>query len=166
MSQLPNKGALPPWTPAPAGEATKYLKNDWGKFCSIVPKTLRNWMFLTKQHLNKKMEETLLKRCFCWQSESDTSSNKKEQKKNKSIGPFCKFSHQVASDFVQRCATDTGGPVSSGWWWSRCTPTKLDVKALGDVTGDDGGGLSKLCWLPRVLATNRGKEVDWWDTNS
>ena len=25
MSKLPYKGALPPWTPAPAGEAKKYL---------------------------------------------------------------------------------------------------------------------------------------------
>ena len=42
MSQLPNKGALPPLTPAPAGEAKSTIINGWGKFCPIVPVYLQS----------------------------------------------------------------------------------------------------------------------------
>ena len=44
MSQLPNKVALPPWTPRSCrGGPKSSIRNGWGKFCSIVPDWERTW---------------------------------------------------------------------------------------------------------------------------
>ena len=36
MSRLPNKGALPPWTLAPAGEVNKALSLGWSSFLNLM----------------------------------------------------------------------------------------------------------------------------------
>ena len=146
MSQLPNKGALPPWTPAPAGEATKVPSDMTGvsfvQLCQDLLsspdwKTKKSWKTYFNQIRNRAFNKLVNKRGLLWLNIKGSSKSMQLLACPGSNGTEMRLaqaynlsSYLVEQGRAERAPFDT----RSGWTTSATNYLKKRNRANNDCT--------------------------------